>query len=259
MPKAWLKRRASSPIVMPCRIGIGNCPTNELHAVCRRRTLDLVAANRVGTIADNHRQSAARRGTQAVRHRVDVGVDPRPDILEIDDEHVEPREHVGRRLTRVAVEREHRHLAQAVLAVRGLDHVVLQVRAEAMLRPEERRQRDVRIRMQPIGGVRQAAVDRGRVADQTDAAAGNQTSIDGEQAIDAGCDDLAADDRGNRHNGDCSASTVSRPGMEASRAPGSAAGTLRACGGRVSAPGGRRRAHRRIHCTGSGGTFRGRA
>ena len=74
-----------------------------------------------------------------------------------------------------------------------------------MLRPEERRQRDVRILMQPVGGVRQAAVDRGRVADQADAAAGNQRPIDGEQAIDAGCDDLAADDRGNRHNGDCSA------------------------------------------------------
>ena len=146
MPKASLKRRASSPIVMPCRIGIGNCPTNELHAVCSHAPSTCIAANRVGTIADHHRQSAARRGAHAVGHRVDVGVDPRPDILQIDDEHVEAREHVGRRLARVAVEREHRHPPPAVLAVRGLDHVVLQIRAEAVLRPEERRQRDVRIR-----------------------------------------------------------------------------------------------------------------
>ena len=35
------------------------------------------------------------RGAEAVGHRVDVGVDARADILEIDDEHVEPAQHLG--------------------------------------------------------------------------------------------------------------------------------------------------------------------
>ena len=33
MPNCSLKKRASSPIVIPCRIGIGYCPTNETAVV----------------------------------------------------------------------------------------------------------------------------------------------------------------------------------------------------------------------------------
>ena len=47
-----------------------------------------------------------------------------------------------------------------------------------MLRAEERRQRDVGIFEQPVGGVRKARVDRRRVADEPDAAAGDQATID---------------------------------------------------------------------------------
>ena len=64
-----------------------------------------------------------------------------------------------------------------------------------MLRAEECRERDVRIVEQPVGGMRQAGVDRRRVAHEPDAAAGNQPAIDGEESIDAGRDDLTADRR----------------------------------------------------------------
>ena len=68
-----------------------------------------------------------------------------------------------------------------------------------MLRPEERGQRDIGIAVQPVGAVGEGGVDRRRVADEADAAARNQTAIDGEQSIDAGRDDLVADKRGDRH------------------------------------------------------------
>ena len=120
------------------------------------RAFDRLAANRVRPIADHDRQPAARRRAHAVGHRVDVGVDARADVLQIDDEHVEAVEHLGRRLARVAVEREHRHAPPAVPPVRRLDHVVLQIGPEPVLRPEERRERDVGIVEEPVGGVREA-------------------------------------------------------------------------------------------------------
>ena len=83
------------------------------------------------------------RRLQTVRHRVDERVDASADILEIDHEHVEPFEHLGRRLARFAVERVDRHLTARVALVRRLDHVVLQRGVEAVLRTEDRGQRDV--------------------------------------------------------------------------------------------------------------------
>ena len=80
------------------------------------------------------------------------------------------------RLARLAVERVHRHAPLRVLRVRRLDHVLLQVGAEAVLRAEQRRQRPV-ARREAIGGVDDAAVDRGRVADEADALAGDELAI----------------------------------------------------------------------------------
>ena len=65
-------------------IGLGRSQTMTLHAV-------------------------RARGAQAVGHRVDVGVDARADVLQVDDQHVEAGQHLGRRLARLAVERVDRH------------------------------------------------------------------------------------------------------------------------------------------------------
>jgi hypothetical protein len=65
--------------------------------------------------------------------------------------------------------------------MRRLDHVVLDVRSEAVLWPENRRQPHVVGRRQPIDDVQEAAVERGVVADDADAkamkAAGRQEYI----------------------------------------------------------------------------------
>ena len=74
-----------------------------------RRALDVHAVDRVGPVAHDHRHAVARARAQAVGHRVDVGVDARADVLQVDDEHVEAAQHVRGRLARLAVERVDRH------------------------------------------------------------------------------------------------------------------------------------------------------
>ena len=69
------------------------------------------AADRIGPVADDDRQPFARRGAQAIGHGVDEGVDARADVLNVDHQHVDQVEHLRRRLARLAVEREDRHLA----------------------------------------------------------------------------------------------------------------------------------------------------
>ena len=53
MPKCSLNRRASSPIVMPWRIGIGYMPDERLEAGHEHRPFDLRAADRVRPVADD--------------------------------------------------------------------------------------------------------------------------------------------------------------------------------------------------------------
>ena len=61
MPKCSLKSRASSPIVMPCRIGIGNWPTNDSLPGTEHRPFDVDAADRVRPVADDDRGRRASR------------------------------------------------------------------------------------------------------------------------------------------------------------------------------------------------------
>ena len=175
-------------------------PDEGREGLAQPRALDRVAADGIRSIADDHPDAVPRRGTHAVRHGVDERVDARADVLQIDDQHVEPAQHVGRRLTGVAVEREDRDLAAAVAAVRRLDHVVLQVRAEPVLRSEERRQRDLGILKEPIRGVLELRVDRGWVAHEADALARDEPAIERQESIDPGCDGLTSSCGGRRHD-----------------------------------------------------------
>ena len=140
MPNSSLNSRASSPMVIPCRIGIGYWPTNDSYprtSIGPSTALPPMGLGRSQTIALT---PCFSRGDQAVGHRVDEGVDARPDVLQIDDQRVEAGEHLRRRLARFAVERIHGHAPDLVLSVPRFDHVVLDVGSEAVLRPEERRQ-----------------------------------------------------------------------------------------------------------------------
>ncbi len=85
------------------------------------------------------------------------------DVLQVDDQHVDETQHLGRRFARLAVEREDGHVAPRVLVVRRLDHVVLQIRPIAVLRPENGRQRVVRRDAQPLGDVPEVMIDGGGI------------------------------------------------------------------------------------------------
>src|SRR5687768_8503953 len=142
---------------------------------------DFNAANRVGPIAHDHLDAMRARRAHAIGHRVHVGVDARADILQVDDERVDIAQHLGGRLAGVAVQRIERDAlprAGFELGVRRLDHVVLHVRPKSVLRTEERRDLHAAIGEQQIDNVLQAMVDRGRVADETDAFAAQRPRFD---------------------------------------------------------------------------------
>ena len=114
MPKSSLNSRASSPIVMPWRIGIGYWPTNDSNPRSSIGPSTSTPPIGFGRSQTTTGRPCLRGGDEAVRHRVDVGVDPRADVLQIDHERVEPREHLRGRLARLAVERVHRHVPPRV-------------------------------------------------------------------------------------------------------------------------------------------------
>ena len=64
-------------------------PDERLEARLQHRPFDRVAADRVRPIAHDHLHAVPAGADQAVRHRVDVGVDAGSDVLQVDDEHVE--------------------------------------------------------------------------------------------------------------------------------------------------------------------------
>ena len=222
----------------------GELPDERRPRLLQMRPFDLLTANRIRTVAHDDRQLAPRGRAHAVRHRVDVGVNPCADVLQVDDEHIETVEHVCGRLARVAIEREDGHTPAAIRGVRRLDHVVLEIRPEAMLRPEERRERHVGVVVQPVGAVGQPRIHRRRIAHESDAPARNQPAVDAQQTLDSWRDDLTldADGRGCRHR-----QIVTR------LRTGGSASSLTAC-----ARGARRRARRSSCCSGSGRTSRGR-
>src|SRR5207247_1669107 len=69
---------------------------------------------------------------------------------------------------RFAVERVHGHASRGILAVRRLDHVVLNVGAEAVLRAEDGAQPGAVVRCEAVHDVPEATVDRRVIADDAD-------------------------------------------------------------------------------------------
>ena len=132
------------------------------------RAFDVFAVDRVGPIADDDADPVPSSRAKAVRHRIDVGVDPGADVLQVHHQDVHVGQHLRRRFARLAVERMDRQPAPGVARVRRLDHVLLEVRAKAVLGAEERRQRPVAAGGQPIGRMDEGSIDRRRIADESD-------------------------------------------------------------------------------------------
>ena len=87
------------------------------------------------------------------------------------------------RFARLAVERVDRHAPDVVARVTGLDHVLLHVGSEPVLRSEDRREARAGCCGESIDDVPQLGVDRCRIADEADAPAVEVGRI--EQAVGA--------------------------------------------------------------------------
>ena len=83
-----------------------------------------------------HALAGLGRSFEHIEQRRDEGVDPAADVLEVDEDGVERAQRLAARTADLAVEAEHRDIVDRVGEVVGLDHIVLLVAPEAVLRPE---------------------------------------------------------------------------------------------------------------------------
>ena len=150
--------------------GNGELPHEALVAGVEHRAFDRGAADGIGAVADDHLDAVTCAGAQAVGHRVDVGVDARADILQVDDKHIDVGQHLAHGFARVAVERVDGNAPHGVARMRGLDHVVLHVRAETVLGPEEGRDRHAAHRHEAVDDMDELVVDRGGIRDDANPA-----------------------------------------------------------------------------------------
>ncbi len=148
-----------------------------------------------------------RRRLEDIAQRSHEGIDAAAQVLEIDKQHVEAVHHLGRRPADLAVEAEYRDTVGRVGEIRGLDHVVLLVAAQAVLGPEGGCQLDAAGARQGVEAVGQLRGDRRRMGQQGDTPA-RQWRTQGrirEKTIDAPFHDACS------FPGECSVSLIRVP------------------------------------------------
>src|SRR5206468_10466426 len=99
--------------------------------------LERLAAERVRPIEDDDLLAGRGAGLEGEGRRPLEGVNARPDVLEIDEQQVYAREHLRRGRAGLRVEAVDRDAELGIDAVSRLDHVVLLLAGEAVLRAEE--------------------------------------------------------------------------------------------------------------------------
>ena len=203
---------ASSPIVMPWRIGIGNEPTKLSTILLERRTFDLEPVDRVRPIEHEDRDLPLRRLLHHVRHRRLVRVEARADVLDVDDHRVDALQHLVGRAARLAVERVDRQAGLLVLLRR---HLVVERAPDPVLGAEERHQRHALGLEQQVDGRRARAGDARVVRHQADALAAQPLEPLGLQDVDAG-------EHGRRGSRPAPARRQTRRNRRRSGAPGAA-------------------------------------
>ena len=122
-----------------------------------------------------------------VAQRRDERINPATQILQIDEDHIECIHHRIRRLAHVAIEAEDRDAMHRIVEVRRLDHVVLLVAAQAMLRTEGSADLHVAACGQRIQRVRQVFRDGSGMREQRHAPAAERRAQSGfgDKSIDA--------------------------------------------------------------------------
>ena len=112
-------------------------------------------AGRIRPIEHPHGLAVRRSGFEHIAQRGDEGVDAAAEVLQIDQQHVEGVHHRARRAAHFAIETEDGHAVHRVVEGRRLDHVVLLVAAQAVLRAERGRELELAERGQRIERMRE--------------------------------------------------------------------------------------------------------
>ena len=172
MPNCSLNSRASSPIGHPVAHRNRIQADERFEPGHEHRPFDRAPPIGFGRSQTITLMPWLLRRLQAVGHGVDVGVDARADVLQIDDQDVEVPQHLRRRLARLAVERIDRHAPHARRA-RARVSIMLSCTSDRnpCCGPKMAASLAVGRAAQPIGDVPELAVDRRRIADDADAAA----------------------------------------------------------------------------------------
>src|SRR5437588_5425387 len=98
---------------------------------------NLSSANRIRAIAGDYLLTKLLRRTHAISQSVDERVDAAAHALQVTDDDVDVLEHLFRRLTRFTIERMDWQTCLSIQGVGGLNHIVLHVTPDAMLRSKE--------------------------------------------------------------------------------------------------------------------------
>ncbi len=130
---------------------------DKAFAACLERQPLHGPAHRVRTIQNPHGLVLLRSRLEHVTQRGDERVDSAPDVLQINEQNVEAIHHFGGRPAYFTVKAEDRDAVHGVGVVLRLDHVVLLVAAQPMLRAERRAQTYVAERRQRIEGMDEVA------------------------------------------------------------------------------------------------------
>ena len=156
----------------------------RLSAVVEHRSRNGYAVDRVGAIEDDEALAVLGRGQHRIPHRRDVGVKARSDVLDVEDERVEPLEHRGGWPAMFAVQADDRDAGRGVEAV--VDNGDVELAARAVLRAEEPDEFDVSGSMQVAGCAAPVARQARMIGDQSDALSGQRRKAVACQHIDAG-------------------------------------------------------------------------
>ena len=101
-------------------------------------SLDLYAAYWIGAVEHHDLLFVFSGGLKAERHRINKGVNPGPNVLKINNQHIYEVKHLFRGYPGFAVQTENRDFQEGICHVRRGDHVVLFFREKTVLRTEER-------------------------------------------------------------------------------------------------------------------------
>ena len=128
-------------------------------------------SHRIGPVENPDRFLVLRSSFENIAQRGDESINAATHILEIHQQHIEASHHRRRRPAYSAVEAENRNAMYRIEKIRRLDHVVLLVAAQPMLRPKRRTELNVRQRRQRVKRMNQLARHRRRMRQQRHALA----------------------------------------------------------------------------------------